>query len=31
VAVMQANGLTKRASSDQDLDHGTVLTRYAPI
>jgi predicted nucleic acid-binding protein len=31
VAVMQANGLTKLASSDQDFDRVTWLTRYEPI
>ncbi len=30
VAVMQANGLTKIASSDSDLDRVPGLTRYAP-
>src|SRR5262249_41812312 len=30
VAVMQANGLTKRASNDADLDRVPGLTRYAP-
>ena len=31
VAIMQANGLTKLASADDDFDHVPVLTRYAPI
>jgi predicted nucleic acid-binding protein len=30
VAVMQANGLTKLASHDADLDRAPELTRYAP-
>jgi predicted nucleic acid-binding protein len=30
VAVMQANGLTRLASSDQDLDRVPWLTRYEP-
>jgi predicted nucleic acid-binding protein len=30
-AMMQANGLTKLASSDQDFDRLTWLTRYEPI
>jgi predicted nucleic acid-binding protein len=30
VAVMQANGLTKIASSDADFDRVPGLTRYAP-
>ena len=31
VAVMQANGLTRHASSDQDFDRVPGLTRYEPI
>jgi predicted nucleic acid-binding protein len=31
VAVMQANGLTKLASSDQDFDRVPGLTRYGPV
>ena len=31
VAVMQANGLTKLASSDPDFDRVPGLTRYAPV
>jgi predicted nucleic acid-binding protein len=31
VAVMQAQGLTKLASSDADFDRVSGLTRYAPI
>lgn len=31
VAVMQANGLTRLASSDQDFDRLSGLTRYGPI
>ncbi len=31
VAVMQANGLSKLASSDQDFDRIPWLTRYEPI
>ncbi|MFI5455510.1 MAG: type II toxin-antitoxin system VapC family toxin [Isosphaerales bacterium] len=30
VAVMQANGFTKLASHDADLDRAPGLTRYAP-
>jgi predicted nucleic acid-binding protein len=30
IAVMQANGLTKLASNDTDLDHVPGITRYAP-
>jgi predicted nucleic acid-binding protein len=31
VAVMQANGLSKLASSDQDFDRIPWLSRYKPI
>jgi predicted nucleic acid-binding protein len=31
VAVMQANGLTRLASSDRDFDRIPGLTRYEPI
>jgi len=31
VAVMQANGLSKLTSSDQDFDRIPWLTRYEPI
>ncbi len=31
VAVMQTNGLSKLASSDQDFDRIPWLTRYEPI
>jgi len=31
VAVMQANGLTKLATSDQDFDRVPGLTRYQPV
>jgi predicted nucleic acid-binding protein len=31
VAVMQANGLTRLASSDQDFDRVPGLTRYEPV
>ena len=31
VAIIQANGLTKLASSDQDFDRVPWLTRYEPI
>ena len=31
VAVMQANGLTKLASADDDFDRVPGITRYSPI
>jgi hypothetical protein len=31
VALMQAHGLNKIASSDADFDHVPGLTRYAPV